>query len=343
MRKISYLLLIAAVSFSACKNNDFKKGGEGMEYKIITEGSGDKIKSGEYMEFNLTAKVARKNGKDTMLNNSYEQGAPQIIVIDSAQLPPAYYKLFLQLRKGDSLATRTLADSFFKKNPDNMPPFIKKGDYLETNIRVTNIYKTKEEADKAHQAAAVLQEAAEKKKAEALKIADDKTLTDYFAKNNIKAVKTPLGAYLEILQPGSGPVADTTNFMKINYTGRTLDGKMFDSNTDPSKGHVEPLTVNLTNNMSLGNGVIPGMSEALRMLNKGAKAKLYIPSGLAYGPRGAGADIAPNSNLVFDVEVLDLMTTSQAAAERAAEQKKMEEMQKKYADSMSKIQKPANK
>ena len=204
MRKISYLLLITAIAFSACKSNEFKKGGDGMEYKIIADGKGDAIKSGEYMEFNLTSAISRKNGKDSFLNNSAETGAPQIIVIDSAQLPPAYYKLFIQLRKGDSLATRTLVDSFFKKQPQAMPAFMKTGDYLETNIRITNIYKTKEEADKAREAGMVLQQAAAKKKAAELVAKDDKTLNDYFTKNNIKAVKTPAGAYIEVFNPAAG-------------------------------------------------------------------------------------------------------------------------------------------
>ena len=344
MRKISYLLLITAIAFSACKSNEYKKGGEGMEYKIIADGKGDAIKNGEYMEFNITSKLSRKGGKDTVLNSSADMGAPQIIVIDSAQLPPAYFKLFLQLRKGDSLATRTLTDSFFKKQPEAMPPFIKKGDYLETNIRVTNIYKTKEEADKAREAGMVLQQAASKKKAAELVAKDDKALNDYFAKNNIKAVKTPAGAYIEVLQAGSGPNADTTNFAKINYTGKTMDGHVFDSNTDPAKGHVEPLMVNLTSNFTLGNGVIPGMSDGLRMLNKGAKARIYIPSGLGYGPAGSGADIPANSNLIFEVEMLQILSSTEAAAERAAAQKKMEDMQKHYQDSVAKLQPaPANK
>ena len=339
MRKISYLLLITVVTLSACNNNDYKKGGEGMEYKIISDGKGDAIKNGEYMEFNLTSKLTGKTRKDSLLNSTAETGAPQIIPIDSAKLPPAYYKLFIQLRKGDSLATRTLVDSFFKKQPEAMPPFMKKGNFIETNIRVTNIYKTKEEADKAHEAGMVLQEAAAKKKAAGMLAIDDKTLNDYFTKNNIKAVKTPAGAYVEILQPGTGPNADTSNFAKINYTGKTLDGHVFDSNTDPSKGHVEPLMVNLTNNFTLGNGVIPGMSDGLRMMNKGAKGRIYIPSTLGYGANGSGSDIPANSNLIFDVELLNIMTTAQAVAERAAAQKKMEDMQKHYTDSLAKTQK----
>jgi FKBP-type peptidyl-prolyl cis-trans isomerase FklB len=85
--------------------------------------------------------------------------------------------------------------------------------------------------------------------------------------------------------------------------------------------------------------VIKGWVEGLRILQKGAKARLYIPSTLAYGEQGAGADIQPNSNLLFDVEILDILTAEQAKAEEEAEQKRMQEMQRQAMDSMMKAQK----
>ena len=94
----------------------------------------------------------------------------------------------------------------------------------------------------------------------------------------------------------------------------------------------------MTSNPALGSGVIPGWTDGLKMLNKGAKAKFYIPSALAYGSQGAGQDIKPNSVLVFDIEVLDVLDKSQAMAAQQAEQMKMEEMQKQYMDSMKKVQ-----
>jgi len=136
---------------------------------------------------------------------------------------------------------------------------------------------------------------------------------------------------------------DTSSITKIKYTGKTIAGKMFDSNVDPSKGHLDPLTVNLTNDMSLGGGVIPGMSEGLKLMNKGTKAKIYIPSSLAYGAAGAGGDIGPNENLIFEVEVLEILTKAQAAADVALQQKKFQEMQKKYTDSLTKANPEAAK
>jgi FKBP-type peptidyl-prolyl cis-trans isomerase FkpA len=335
MRKISYLLLATAVAFSACKES-YKKGDEGMEYKIIASGKGDVLKAGQFIELHFVSVLSGGGKKDSILNNSREQGAAQIMPFDSTQLPPAYFKLFKQMKNGDSLATRTLVDSMFKKQPESMPPFMKKGMYVLTNIKITNVYKTQEEADKARQAGMAAAEVIAKAKAEGLVKADDKTLTEYFEKNKIKAVKTPKGAYVEIIQAGTGAMLDTNSFTKVNYTGKTLDGKMFDSNVDPSKGHMEPLSVNLTNDQSLGGGVIPGMTDGLLMMQKGTKAKIYIPSGLAYGARGAGGDIAPNSNLMFEVEVLDILTKAQVKADNEVKQKEMEVKQKRYMDSVKK-------
>ena len=338
MKKLPYLLLLLPVAFAACKE-DYKKApsGEGMEYKIIADGSGDKLKVGEIIEFEFVSTL-NTGAKDSVLTNTRETGAKQILKYDSLSLPPAYFKLFGMLRKGDSLTTRIMTDSVFKKQPEGMPPFMKKGQFLYTNLRVTNIYKTDEDAAKAKQASMAAMEAAAKTKAGAQAKTDDKILTDYFTKNNIKAVKTPKGAYVEILQAGTGAMLDTGSFAKINYTGKTLDGVIFDSNTDVAKGHVEPLSVNLTGDQSLGNTVIPGMVDALLMVAPGAKAKLYIPSGLGYGPAGAGGDIKPNSNLIFEVDVLSSMTKEAAKAEKDAAQKKMQEMQQRYVDSIKKAQ-----
>ena len=131
--------------------------------------------------------------------------------------------------------------------------------------------------------------------------------------------------YVENQLEGSGPLLDTSVVAEVNYTGRTLEGKVFDSNTDPSFKHPEPLYVNLTNDPSLGKGVIIGWKDGLMMLKKGSKAKFYIPSGLAYGSRGAGADIPPYSVLMFDIEVTDVLDRTQARARVDSAMKKMNE------------------
>jgi FKBP-type peptidyl-prolyl cis-trans isomerase FkpA len=130
---------------------------------------------------------------------------------------------------------------------------------------------------------------------------DDKMLTDYFAKNNIKATKTASGLYYVISKPGQGSNVKAGQNATVNYTGKLLDGSMFDSNVDPSKGHVQPFSFNV----GMGQ-VIKGWDEGLQLMNKGSKGTLYIPSRLAYGERAMGNVIPANSILIFDVEVVSI-------------------------------------
>lgn len=338
MRKISSLMLLAVILFSACNNPSFKKGKDNLEYKIISSGSGPKIQYGNFMQLNF-ATYYNTGTKDSLLNDSRTQGAPIIEMLDSISTPPAYFEILKQLRKGDSVAIRILVDSAFKKSPDQMPPFFKKGHYVLTTLKIVNVFTTKAAADSARSASMVEMRKKDSIDAIAQVAKDEKIIAAYLAKNNVKATKAPLGTYVEVLQPGTGNNIDTSSIVKINYTGKTLDGKQFDSNTDPSKPSAGPLVVNFTNdpNPNLGTHVIQGWQDGMSMLNKGAKARLYIPSSLGYGKQGAGADIAPNTVLMFDVEILDILTKEQATAATAEQQKKMQEMQKRYMDSLQKL------
>ncbi len=336
MKKIASVLLLAVFALSACKES-FKKGDDGIEYKIIADGKGEKVAYGDFMQMNMTQYY--QNGKEdsVLMDTRLEQGA-MINILDSVNTPKAFYKVLSQLRVGDSMVIRILTDSAFSKSPQGVPPIFKKGHYFLTAIRVTNVYKTREQADSARDAEAMAAGVRAEANAKAQIAKEDKIITDYLAKNKITATKTPLGAYVQVIDAGTDPKVDTGMVANVNYTGRTLlENIMFDSNTDPAKGHVEPLPVNLTNDPSLGNNVIDGWKEGIKMLGKGGKAKFFIPSPLGYGTQGAGPDIKPNTILVFDIEVLDVLNRAQATATAAERNKKMQEEQKRFMDSLQKL------
>ena len=305
MKKLLFILGICLATENVfCQTNgDFQKGADGMEYKIISKGGTEALKMGEYLCLHFTNVLSNKAG-DSILNNTRELGMPQYMPLDSNQIPPAYMIIFKQMKIGDSVCTRTLADSMFKKSPDQMPPFMKLGDFIYTNISIENVYKTQAESDAAKGKSMEQAEATAKKKSIAQMAIDNALISEYLKQSNKAAIKTPTGVYVSTIKAGVGPKLTNKQFVKIKYTGKTLNGNIFDTNMDESKGHTDPLTVNLTNDQSLGNGVIPGMTEALLTMQKGTKATMYIPSGLGYGVRGAGADIPANANLIFDVEIL---------------------------------------
>jgi FKBP-type peptidyl-prolyl cis-trans isomerase FkpA len=333
---LSLMMMLASFNLLAQNDAGYKKGEDGIEYKIITDGKNDFIKDGEFLEMHFHS-ILFGIGKDSVLASTRQTGTSQIIPFDSTSIPPVYYKIFAQMRKGDSVSTKTMVDSLFKTQPDgSMPTFMDKGDFVYTNIKIINIYKTKEEAEKVLQENTAKQEAITKEKEAAQLNIDDKILSEYIADNKITATKSPKGTYVQITKPGIGVKLDNTKFVKVKYKGKTLNGNIFDTNMDNSKGHTEPLLVNLTNDLSLGNGVIPGMADALLMMQKGTKAVIYIPSTLAYGSRGAGGEIPPNANLIFEVEVLSILNKAQVVAANAIEERKMRALQKKYVDSLQK-------
>lgn len=126
-------------------------------------------------------------------------------------------------------------------------------------------------------------------------------LRQYLKANKIKAIKTAGGSYVEMITAGKGARVDSGKYVSILYTGRTLAGVVFDSNTDPHFGHTEPLS--FTTGI---NEMIAGFDEGMQLLKVGAKARIYIPSSQAYGKTGIPPGIQPFETLVYDVEVLSL-------------------------------------
>ena len=108
---------------------------------------------------------------------------------------------------------------------------------------------------------------------------------------------TPTGHQNEVLAEGDGPMPSATDQVEVHYTGKLLDGTVFDSSVDRGM----PATFGV-------NQVIPGWVEALQMMKAGSKWRLFIPSNLAYGPTGTpGGPIGPNSTLLFDVELIKVL------------------------------------
>lgn len=135
------------------------------------------------------------------------------------------------------------------------------------------------------------------------KTIDDKILNEYFAKNHIKAIKTPSGLYYTIIKKGAGENAKPGQQVNMNYLGTFLDGKKFDGNVDENFKPVDGRTMF---SFPLGAGrVIKGWDEGVQLLNPGCRAILYLPSDLAYGQRGGGP-IPPNAILMFKVELVSI-------------------------------------
>jgi FKBP-type peptidyl-prolyl cis-trans isomerase FklB len=136
---------------------------------------------------------------------------------------------------------------------------------------------------------------------------------DFLAENKKKeGVKTlPSGLQYKVIKAGIGkkPKADDT--VTANYRGTLLDGTEFDS----SYKRGQPATFRVS-------GVIPGWTEALQLMEEGAKWQLFVPSNLAYGQRGAGKVIGPNTTLIFEIELVSIQEKGQEKKQENKQEKK---------------------
>lgn len=116
--------------------------------------------------------------------------------------------------------------------------------------------------------------------------------------------ETDSGLQYRVLKAGEGKSPDADDRVTVHYEGRLLDDSVFDS----SIARGEPVTFPV-------DAVIPGWSEALQLMREGAEYRLFVPPDLAYGERGAGADIGPNETLIFDVELIEVVEDEAADSE----------------------------
>lgn len=123
---------------------------------------------------------------------------------------------------------------------------------------------------------------------------DENTLIEYAADKNISAIRTNSGVYIQTHLEGEGEQVKWGDKISVDYKGYTLDGKEFDS----SYGRGEPITFRVGN-------MNAGWNEALPYLKRGTKATFLIPSHMGYGKKGFPGYIDPDTNIAFDVEVLE--------------------------------------
>jgi len=119
----------------------------------------------------------------------------------------------------------------------------------------------------------------------------------FLAENKKKegVITLPSGLQYKVIKEGDGKIPTINDTVTVHYRGTLINGKEFDS----SYTRGQPVTFPV-------KGVIPGFSEALQLMKVGSKWQLFIPSNLAYGERGAGEEIGPNSTLIFELELLSI-------------------------------------
>ena len=285
---IAITIFCAALALTSC--DGYKTSPNGLKYEIITDSAGTPGEIGGFVMFDYVMKTS----KDSTLYNTFEGGQPVPAQITAPTYKGCIFEAFQLLSEGDSARFIIQADSFFTKTMGGgkVPEKVDPKDQLTFTIKVRKMYtkafveEERKKADAQNQQSMV--------NAVSQMKTDSTIIVEYLAKNKIKTQRTPQGVHLDFKKVNKqGINLIKGDSVQVNYVLRLLDGTEIEN----SKGH--PFT------LALGYGqVIPGWEDALLQMKKGETAVVYIPSPLAYGERG-NRGIAPNTILVFEIEVLD--------------------------------------
>jgi FKBP-type peptidyl-prolyl cis-trans isomerase len=252
----------------------------------------EKTENGLYYHFhveNATSHVAVNNEIIAMVmtirteTDSVVQEAKQITtMMQSPKFKGDIFEALSLMHEGDSATFIIKARQYYNMyNYGQIPSFVKdEKTMLWFTLKIDSIISFEK-----YQSATIMNQQA----------AEFKTIEAYLQQNNITASSLPSGLLWREIKAGKGNTPQPGQVCVVHYTGKLLDGAVFDS----SIGR-DPFS------FQLGTGqVIPGWDEGVALMKKGSKATLIIPSHLGYGERGAGT-IPAHSPLVFEVELLDI-------------------------------------
>ena len=285
MKRLFLLALILGVVFTSCKNegngiSGYEKSQTGLYYKFYELNAGDTPETMELLDVVLSCVI-----NDTIVIIPENR---MILQMMEPMFAGDVFEGIKMMHIGDSASFVVRTDStFYTLLRSPMPAEFSVNDIMKFNIRLNDFYPESEFASKQieYMKNTFVEET----------LLAEKELDEYFKDNGIKPITTSTGLNYVKTKDGNGVNPQVGTFVKVHYTGKLLDGTVFDSS----------VTRNEPFQFVLGIGqVIPGWDEGLQMMSKGEKGVFYIPYYLAYGNLGSGP-IPPFATLIFEVELID--------------------------------------
>jgi len=306
---ISFSAILAlSIAFIACnsKYSGFSKTESGIYYNFHRENK-DSLKAveGNLMTLKIRWRIKVKE-KDSVLFDSKNNPAAFVVPLIKPSYKGDLYEALTMLHKGDSVTFILKADSFYLKTAHypELPKIIDSATMLYFDIKVLNIQTTEQKEKERVDAAAKLRQAEPEK------------LNKYLTSNNITTKPLASGLYFIEDQAGSGNIPKTGDMVKINFAVSLIDGKELFSTV--KNGGPMPVEIGKPFENK-------GFEEAVAMMKKGGKAKLIVPSSLAFGEQGRGQMVAPFTTLIYDVEVVDIKSKAIYEKEKGEAQKTQEQ------------------
>lgn len=256
-----------------------------------------KPKAGDFVSIDLKYYI-NVNGKDSLLfdNKNQKGGAPVKFKLPEPEFKGDLYENIMTLAEGDSGTFKINADSLFLKTfkMKELPKGIESGSNLTFNVHLLKV----ESPDK-------------------LKAAEQTNLQKYLKDNNITVKPTASGVYLVEQTVGEGPKPDTGSMVKLHFTVSLIDGTPLFNTYERG----EPMKFAYGKNFDT-----PGFDEVVGKLKEGSKALIIVPSSAAFGEQGRGNVVPPYATLVYNVEIIDVMSKEEFEKEQAEAKQKQEIM-----------------
>ncbi len=292
MKKILLIALAFAMvaGLASCsKYKGYKKTENGLYYKFLVKDDGEKPKLGDLAMVTI---VLKRN--DTVMGDPTGQYTP--IMLNKGSFPGDLPEGILLMGIGDSASFILNNDTLEKYAPGQGMTDVK----MEILVKLHK-FLTMEEYQAEQEAMYVEQDAAGEAQ-------EQEALNAYLKKKNITAKPGTDGLIIMHTKKGNGPLVGAGKHVKVNYTGKLTDGKIFDSSIESIAADAgiafpqrEYKPIEFT---TAEPGMIPGFDKAVQQMNVGGKATVIIPSKQAYGRQGNSA-VPPYSTLIFDLEVVE--------------------------------------
>ncbi len=272
----------ALVLLAGCKSNE-RETPSGLKYTVIEAGTGEIAKTGEIIIFDWQL----KDSQDSTWQETFEKGIPAAAQIaDSSQLmnEDGLTQMLRELSVGDSVRAQMPVVDYFGMGGGRVPPEMDTTLSLGFTIKVRTI--VTEEGFQSY-----MDEEMGKREMRTHNI-EAREISDYLAEKSLQATSDTSGVRYVIHNNGGGQKPTLDDCVEVKYKGVFMKtGQVFQE----ADRVAFPLS-----------GVIPGWKIAVAMLGKGDSGTFYIPSKLAYGPRGYPPAIPPDAVLIFDVTLLDV-------------------------------------
>lgn len=282
MKNNTIVFLLVLAIFAGCGQSESEKGWsettKGVQFKMLTKGSGAQIKLGDVVTFHLSEGTESNN----VMYESFSK-KPLVYPVTNPMNYADIMERLLVLHVGDSASFRLSADSVFKTA---MPQNIKPGEMIVSTIKVLSVMSQAEfdSIEKAKELAKINEQLSH--------------IMNHLSENNITDyTKSEDGVIYTITREGRGDFPVSGQKVKVHYTGKLLDGTVFDSSVE--RGTPYEFIVDQSS-------VIKGWHKGIPLFRVGSKGTIYLPPSLGYGSQDRGK-IPPNSSLIFEIEVLEIV------------------------------------